>query len=532
MFPRIVRCANITQGRRLKSKSLLDINDNLFSIRNTIKSVPQIFHDMRNLKPYEDVPGPKPLPLLGNTLRFIPGIGQLSEFADVRVYRILNKQYGNIFKIAGIPGRADIVVLFDPDDIEKVFRNEGPWPFREFGKSIEHYRFTRIRRYKLPLQKYLGEEWHNFRTKVNQIMMQPRTTELYVGTIDAVVSDFIHRIKVLRGDKEEMPADFKNEIQKWALESIVYIALDTRLGCLKSDLDSNSEPQKLINAVHVQFDSLSKMETGLPIWKLFSIPTWRAYVKSADYFVQVSLKYVNEAMKRIESLPDNPNRELTILEKILRRDPDPKTGVVMALEMMVAGVDTTSYSAISALFHLAKNPVKQQTSFEEIKNYLPNKEQPITSEVGLLNELKYLKACIKESMRIIPTVFGNHRKLVKDMELGGYQIPKGTDILIPSQYLSNEERYLQYADKFIPERWIKDGPYSNTKVHPFVMLSFGFGPRMCIGRRFAELEIHTLVAKVIRNFKISYNYGDIKIKPKMLNTPVSPLKFKMENREL
>jgi cytochrome P450 len=46
---------------------------------------------------------------------------------------------------------------------------------------------------------------------------------------------------------------------------------------------------------------------------------------------------------------------------------------------------------------LAKNPDKQQKLFEEIQRYLPDKDQPVTSDI--LNEMKYLKACIKESMR-------------------------------------------------------------------------------------------------------------------------------------
>ena len=44
--------------------------------------------------------------------------------------------------------------------------------------------------------------------------------------------------------------------------------------------------------------------------------------------------------------------------------------------------------------------------------------------------------------------------------------------------------------------WIKSDPQYNTKTHSFVTLPFGFGPRMCIGRRFAQLEIETLVTKV------------------------------------
>jgi cytochrome P450 len=68
--------------------------------------------------------------------------------------------------------------------------------------------------------------------------------------------------------------------------------------------------------------------------------------------------------------------------------------------------------------------------------------------------------------------------------------------MMPFLMLSNLEKHYPQADKFIPERWIKGDPQYNTKTHPFVTMPFGFGPRMCIGRRFAELEIETLVTKV------------------------------------
>jgi cytochrome P450 len=58
------------------------------------------------------------------------------------------------------------------------------------------------------------------------------------------------------------------------------------------------------------------------------------------------------------------------------------------------------------------------------------------------------------------------------------------------------EKYYPEAHKFIPERWLKDESQYSKKSHSFVTLPFGFGPRMCIGRRFAELEIEILIAKV------------------------------------
>ena len=49
------------------------------------------------------------------------------------------------------------------------------------------------------------------------------------------------------------------------------------------------------------------------------------------------------------------------------------------------------------MYNLSRNPEKQQKLREEINKILPNKNTPITPEI--LNELRYMKACVKESMR-------------------------------------------------------------------------------------------------------------------------------------
>jgi cytochrome P450 len=62
--------------------------------------------------------------------------------------------------------------------------------------------------------------------------------------------------------------------------------------------------------------------------------------------------------------------------------------------------------------------------------------------------------------------------------------------------MSNMEKYYPEAEKFIPERWLKNEAQCNKGTHSFLTMPFGFGPRMCLGRRFAELEMETLVTKV------------------------------------
>lgn len=76
-------------------------------------------------------------------------------------------------------------------------------------------------------------------------MMQPKTVKSYVPTVQTIADEFVKRIGSLRDENSEMPADFSNEANKWALESIAYIALDQRLN-LMTNMDPNSDGQKMI----------------------------------------------------------------------------------------------------------------------------------------------------------------------------------------------------------------------------------------------------------------------------------------------
>lgn len=68
--------------------------------------------------------------------------------------------------------------------------------------------------------------------------------------------------------------------------------------------------------------------------------------------------------------------------------------------------------------------------------------------------------------------------------------------------ISNLEKYFPRSDEFLPERWLKSCPFDHQSVdiernhHPFASLPFGYGRRMCLGRRLADLEIQTVISKV------------------------------------
>lgn len=244
-------------------------------------------------------------------------------------------------------------------------------------------------------------------------------------------------------------------------------------------------------------------------------------------FHSITLHYVEEAIDNLKMQPQNSTkgREESILEKLIKIDK--KVAVVMCIDNIIAGVDTTSSAVIAILYCLAKNQDKQEKLRSELLQVLPEKNDSLTAEK--MQNMPYLNAVIKEGIRLYPPTVGTMRSAGENLVLSGYRVPKNTDIVLNLMMTNTEESKFPQAQKFIPERWIKDkftrcpnvlGPSS-----PFCYLPFGFGSRMCIGRRLAELEIQVLLARLIREFRVDWHYEDLKISSVIVNIPVGDLKF-------
>lgn len=149
---------------------------------------------------------------------------------------------------------------------------------------------------------------------------------------------------------------------------------------------------------------------------------------------------------------------------------------------------------MTLLYYLAKNPEKQQLLRREIKEKMPTKTTTLTPDA--MKNMPYLRACIKESQRLEPVIPGTLRKMANNIVLGGYQVPKGFYVVMVQNLMSNAEKNYSRSREFIPERFLKADLSPELKPRqPFAFLPFGFGARMCIGKRIAELEIEIVTAK-------------------------------------
>ncbi len=144
------------------------------------------------------------------------------------------------------------------------------------------------------------------------------------------------------------------------------------------------------------------------------------------------------------------------------------------------GFEATATTISFCLYELAKNPNVQKKLQEEIDEVLLTKLETHEVSYEKITSMKYLAACVRETLRKYPPFPLLFREASNDYQISGSKtvIEKGTSIVIPVHAIQNDPDYYPDPDEFIPERFL-DGTLSKTGVPYF---SFGDGPRKCIGR--------------------------------------------------
>lgn len=121
--------------------------------------------------------------------------------------------------------------------------------------------------------------------------------------------------------------------------------------------------------------------------------------------------------------------------------------------------------------------ILQQKVYEEIAEIFGNSTRSPTYED--LQDFRYLDLCLKESLRLYPSVPLISRISSKDITtFTGYTIPKDTIVHIHIYDLHHDSDIYPDPEKFDPERFL---PENSAKRHPFAYLPFSGGPRNCIG---------------------------------------------------
>lgn len=195
-------------------------------------------------------------------------------------------------------------------------------------------------------------------------------------------------------------------------------------------------------------------------------------------------------------------------------DLDPEQLAREANLFLFAGHDTTSATLAWLFYYLAANPEMQQRAYEEVTAV------PAGSLVGELSDphaLPYLGAVIRETLRLSPPAPLVIRRTKFDEELGGCQIPAGTDLWLNIWCLHRDPKAFEDADRFAPERWLEAEP-DKQKAMQDHWVPFMVGARSCIGQMFSLMEMRVVVSILLSKFALE-PASEPRIKQRMLLLP-------------
>ncbi|XP_061509656.1 cytochrome P450 4c3 isoform X1 [Anopheles gambiae] len=165
---------------------------------------------------------------------------------------------------------------------------------------------------------------------------------------------------------------------------------------------------------------------------------------------------------------------------------------------IIGGHDTTAAAMAWILYLLGAAPDIQERVIQEIDAVM-GKDRDRRPTMAELNEMRYLECCIKEGLRLYPSIPVIGRRLTEDVRVDNYTIPAGTTAMIVVYELHRDTSVFSNPDKFNPDNFLPENCHGR---HPYAYIPFSAGPRNCIGQKFAILEEKSVISAILRKYRI------------------------------
>ncbi|KAL8635483.1 MAG: hypothetical protein Q9228_007030 [Teloschistes exilis] len=281
------------------------------------------------------------------------------------------------------------------------------------------------------------------------------------------------------------------------LDSATEFLFGESTNCLVPDAPDN-EAHRFQDAFNRLQEEVGNAARGIPFFMRLNAEDIKTVHRFADHYVKLALaRHDNQFLEK--TISDRGRVRYVFLHELAKSIKDPIRLRSELLNVLLAGRDTTASLLGSLWFILANRPdiwTKLRQEVDALAGEHPTFEQ--------LKNMRYLKYCLNETLRLYPVVPHNTRMSVTDtvLPLGGgalgrspLLIPKGT-IVGWSLYAMHRRKdfFGEDAEVFKPERW--------EKLRPgWEYLPFNGGPRICIGQQFALTEASYTTVRLMQEFR-------------------------------
>ena len=256
------------------------------------------------------------------------------------------------------------------------------------------------------------------------------------------------------------------------------------LGDTLLDVDVAGDEAVVMDAADALVDRSDPRRFGrlLPDW--VPTPTRRRFVRTVedlDEYVAAVLADASPGDRSVGSvlLAAHERGELSLAEV---RD--------NLTALLLAGQDSTALTLTYAWYELCRHPDLRTVVAEEAESVLGS-EEPWPSR---FDALRRTRTAVRETLRLYPPTWAVSREALEPVSLGGYEIPAGAQMMLPQWVLHRDARFWDAPETFDPSRWSRERDRPEYAYFPF-----SGGPRLCIGMRFARLELAVALATMVHH---------------------------------
>ncbi|KAF4621387.1 hypothetical protein D9613_000522 [Agrocybe pediades] len=469
------------------------------------------------------VPGPEPESfVLGNLPEIFQSQAGVPDFKYQRLY-------GDVVRVKGAFGE-DRLLISDPKALQYIFHTSG----YGFLKWPERTEISRILMGRGLL--WADADIHKRQRKVMLPGFGAPESRSFVPIFRRVGSELTAQWTDILASSPDQTSVFNvaSWLSRATMDSIGEAAFDYQFGALR-----NTDNEFMKAYFGLMSDTLGSppksaifMQTIFPVWvlQLMSQFSQARNLVHARHTANLANEVTRELVKsKADALLQGKGNK-DILSLLVKANASEKSSTRLTDEEMLAqmrtillaGHETSATTLCWVLLELARNPDVQKKLRDEIRTteHAIHARGDDDFTAADLDNMPYLSAVIKESMRFHPALYQNYRqaahddvlplskpiKTLDDREINTLPIPKGMKIILSiAAYNRNTEIFGEDAHVYNPDRWLRDngdkkgptlGVYGN-------LLTFSGGVRACIGWRFAVYEVLALTVEIINNFELS-----------------------------
>ncbi|XP_003386912.1 PREDICTED: cytochrome P450 27C1-like [Amphimedon queenslandica] len=482
--------------RRSFSLSLASLHRHSSSAVYVNEADPSSLALWKSAKPFKQIPGPKCYPVIGALPTFLTRITKERPIGIVSLDWF--KEYGSLYKLI-IPGMSPALFTTDPDVFKVMVQNEASnkYPLRGFGFEdklgwVSH---------KIDVPPFMfftgGQEWKTLRSAMAKPATPRKVATFSNQLYDAAQELGTHWLS--KKSKDFYITDIRDDLQRWGLKCVVWFVFNKDLPVFE---EGNQMADDFAKAAVNFNNNIGSMLQALPLYKLYPTAPFKNFKKAVNDMHAIGESMMKSRFKQLQKLAQegevlNEERVSLVEHLLIKEKLTKEQALSQACDLLSAGVDASSNTAVFLLHHISKKPELQQALYDEVTSVCGLNGVPDFND---FQRMPLVRNCIKETLRLYPAA-PIPRLAQTDMVIHGYKVPKNTSIIFELFLIGRDPKLYPNPEHFNPYRW--EGKKEQDGLVTFGSLPFGAGVRMCYGRRLAELELHLLLANICRRFVLS-----------------------------